>query len=98
MPAPQTPFELIRDTLRIACQWGAGKKSAAQQTAKTLLLKSAQLEMTGVDLAGNRRFLSSTPAFEPGRASWIALFESLEKGDPAAFAAAASQLEKVMSH
>jgi tetratricopeptide (TPR) repeat protein len=98
MPAPQAPFELIRDTLKLACQWGAGKKSLAQQTAKALLLKSGQLEKTGADLAGNRRYLSSAPAFEPGRASWIALFDSLEKGDPAAFAAATKQLEEVMAH
>jgi len=97
MPAPQAPFELIRDTFKMACEWGAGKKSSAKQTAKTLLLKSGQLEKTGADLAGNRRYLSSERAFEAGRKSWIALFDSLEKGDPTAFAAAATQLDTAMS-
>jgi hypothetical protein len=56
------------------------------------------LHSSGWSFAGTRHFLASSPAFEPGRASWIALFESLEKGDGAAMAAALHQLDAVMNH
>jgi hypothetical protein len=87
---------LIRDSMRLSCQWGAGQKADARQTAQALLLKSAQLQRTGAKLAGTRRYLASSPAFETGRSSWIALFDSLEKGDGAAMADSLKQLEEVM--
>ena len=88
----------VRDTIKLACQWGAGQKAAAQQTATALLPQAAGLHSSGWSFAGTRHFLASSPAFEPGRASWIALFESLEKGDGAAMAAALHQLDAVMNH
>ena len=48
--------------------------------------------------AGTQHFLASAPAFAPGRASWIALFQSLENGDAAAMIAALKQLDEVMQH
>jgi tetratricopeptide (TPR) repeat protein len=88
----------VRDTIKLACQWGAGQKAAAQQTATALLPQAAGLHSSGWSFAGTRHFLASSPAFETGRASWIALFESLEKGDGAAMAAALHQLDAVMNH
>jgi tetratricopeptide (TPR) repeat protein len=88
----------VRDTIKLACQWGAGQKAAAQQTATALLPQAAGLHSPGWRFAGTRHFLASFPAFEAGRASWIALFESLEKGDGAAMAAALQQLDEVMKN
>ena len=96
IPAPAMPAILIRDSMRMACQWGGGQKADAQQTGQALLLKSAQLQDIGWQFTGMRHFLASSPAFETGRVSWIALFDSLEKGDGAAMAAALHQLEEVM--
>ena len=90
------PLILIRDALKLSCQWGAGQKAAAQETEKALLPKSDQLQKEDWGFAGTLHFLASSPAFETGRASWIALFESLDKGDGAAMAAALHQLEEVM--
>ncbi len=95
--APVT-MSMIRDSMRLACQWGAGQKADAQQTANALLLKSAQLQSVDFQFPGTRHFLGSAPAFEAGRASWVALFDSLEKGDGAAMAAALHQLDEVMKH
>jgi hypothetical protein len=92
-PTDAGPMTLIRDTAKLACQWGAGQKADAHQSAKALLLKSTQLQKTGLKFAGTRHYLASAPAFEPGRASWIALFDSLEKGDSSAMDTALNQLQ-----
>jgi tetratricopeptide (TPR) repeat protein len=91
------PAILIRDTLKLTCDWGAGQKSAARQTEKALVSKAAGLQKTGWDFAGTLHFLAASPAFEAGRASWIALFESLESGDGSAMAGALHQLAEAMS-
>ena len=96
--APPAPAKLVRDTMQLACQWGAGQKTTAQPSTQALLLKSSQLQDMGWEFTGTRHFLASSPAFETGRASWIALFESLEKGDGTAMAAALHQLEDLMQH
>jgi tetratricopeptide (TPR) repeat protein len=97
-PVLSTSLIPVRDTIKLACQWGAGQKAAAQQTATALLPQAAGLHSPGWNFAGTRHFLTSSAAFETGRASWIALFESLEKGDGAAMAAALHQLDAVMNH
>jgi tetratricopeptide (TPR) repeat protein len=93
---PVISMTLIRDAMKFGCQWGAGNKLAAQQTAQALLLKAAQLEKTGWVFAGTRHFLASSPPFELRRPSWIALFDSLDKGDGDAMATALHQLQEVM--
>jgi tetratricopeptide (TPR) repeat protein len=95
IPAPAI---LIRDAIKLSCQWGNRENQTAQQTAETLRAKSSQLQDMGWEFAGTRHFFASSPAFDAGRASWIALFDSLEKGDGAAMAAALHQLEDVMKH
>jgi tetratricopeptide (TPR) repeat protein len=97
-PNAPVAMTLIRDSMRMACQWASGQKADAQQTANALLLKSSQLQDVGFQFPGTRHFLGSTPVFAAGRASWIALFDSLEKGDGAAMAAALRQLDEVMRH
>ncbi|MGB9407967.1 MAG: tetratricopeptide repeat protein, partial [Terracidiphilus sp.] len=74
-PAPVMPMVLVRDTMKLTCQWGAGQKAAAQETEKVLMSKSAQMQQVGWQSPGTRHFLASSPAFEQGRSSWIALFE-----------------------
>ena len=97
-PAPAMPMILARDTMKLTCQWGAGEKAAALETEKTLLSKSAQMQKIGWESTGTRHFLASSPVFEAGRSSWIALFESLDKGDGAAMAGALRQLDEVIRH
>jgi tetratricopeptide (TPR) repeat protein len=97
-PAPAEYMILIRDTLKLTCQWGAGEKAAAQETEKTLSPKTAQLEKSGWNFAGTIHFLAASPAFVVGRASWIALFQSLQDGDGAAMAGSLQQLDEVMKH
>jgi tetratricopeptide (TPR) repeat protein len=95
LSAPQLP---IRDALKLACQWGAGQRAAAQVTGNALSLKSAQLQEGAWILTRTLHYLATSPTFEPGRASWVALFQSLEKGDGPAMAAALQELEEVMKH
>jgi tetratricopeptide (TPR) repeat protein len=89
---------LVRDTAIFACQWGAGRKEAALLAADALVKRVDGLQKTGWEFAGTRHYLASSPAFESGRASWIALFQSLEDGDGAAMKKALQQLEEVMKH
>jgi tetratricopeptide (TPR) repeat protein len=97
-PAPGTSMIVIRDTIKMTCQWGAGEKAAARATEATLAAKATGLASSGSDFAGTRHFLASSPAFATGRDSWIALFQSLEDGDGGAMAVALRQLEEVMRH
>ncbi len=94
--APALPMILIRDAMKMACQWGAGDKAAARQTAKTLLPKAGSMERTGWDFQGTLHFLESSPAFKTGRASWIGLFQSLANGDGPGMASAFEQLQRVI--
>jgi hypothetical protein len=87
---------LLRDALKLACQAAAGEKGAALVTEMALLPKSAHLQKTGWKFAGTRHFLATSPTFEVGRASWIALYQSLKDGNGVAMAAALHQLEEVM--
>ena len=98
IPAPAMPTLLLRDAMKLACQWGAGQKAAAQQTSNALLHETTQLQNTGWEFAGTLHFLASSPAFVTGRAVWIALFQSLQDGNGAAMAAALNQLQEVLKH
>ncbi|MGD1062745.1 MAG: hypothetical protein ABR860_05735 [Terracidiphilus sp.] len=90
------PQAVVRDTIEFACQWGAGDKNAARQTEKALLSKSATLEASVWDFTGSLQILSNSPAFANGRASWIALFTSVQNGDSAGMTAALHQLEPIL--
>jgi tetratricopeptide (TPR) repeat protein len=94
--ATATSMILIRDTIKMTCQWGAGEKAAARATEATLASKATGLDSSGSDFAGTRHFLASSPAFATGRLLWIALFQSMEDGDSAAMAATLKQLEEVL--
>jgi tetratricopeptide (TPR) repeat protein len=96
LPEPKTAFALFRDTMKMACQWAAGQKSDARQSVQSILSDSSRFRDIGWGVEGTRHFLASSPAFAAGRASWIALFDSLEKADGAAMAAALHQLDEVM--
>jgi tetratricopeptide (TPR) repeat protein len=87
---------VVRDTIELACQWGAGDKNAARQTGKTLLSKSPMLRESVWDFTGSLQILSASPAFSNGRASWIALFTAVQNGDRAGMTAALHQLEPLL--
>jgi hypothetical protein len=98
IPAPAVPMILIRDSMKLVCQWAAGDKTAAQETGKSLAAKTAGEQKIGWEFAAVRHYISASPAFAAGRASWTDLFESLEQGDGAAMAGDLQQLEEVMKH
>jgi len=98
IPAPATPTLLLRDAMKLACQWGAGQKATAQQTGNALLPETTQLKNAGWEFGGTLHFLATSPAFVTDRAVWIALFQSLQDGNGVAMAAALNQLEEVMKH
>jgi tetratricopeptide (TPR) repeat protein len=98
IPAPATPTLLLRDAMKLACQWGAGQKAAAQQTGNDLLPEAAQLQNTGWEFGGTLHFLATSPAFVTDRAVWITLFQSLQDGNGVAMAAALNQLEEALKH
>ncbi len=86
----------IRDTMRLACQWGAGDKSSAAAAEKALSSHQPVLEAGFWDLGGIVRFISTSPAFTAGRASWVALFTAVENGESAGMTAALHQLEPIL--
>jgi hypothetical protein len=60
--------------------------------------EATSLQKIGWSTSGDRHYLATAPAFERGRATWIALFQSLEDGDGKAMAAALRQLDEVMKN
>ena len=94
---PLVPSQvLIRDTMSLACEWGAGNKGRASQTEKALLAEAAESASGFRDFTGTIHFLSNSPAFATGRASWIALFTAVQNGDSAGITAALHQLEPIL--
>ena len=94
--AVSAPQAVVRDTIEFACQWGAGDKSAARQTEKVLLAKSAMQQEAVWDFSDSLQILAASPAFASGRASWIALFTAVQNGDGAGMTAALHQLEPIL--
>jgi tetratricopeptide (TPR) repeat protein len=91
------PWFLVHDSVKMACQWAAGDKPSAFQTEQSLVSK-ASLAATGWNFRGTYRFLLTSPTFATGRASWLALFFSLQKGDGPAITTALHQLEPLMQN
>ena len=87
---------VIRNTLALACQWGAGDKAAALSRKKSLMSSALNVKKSGWTFTGTLHFLSESPAFASGRASWIALFTSVQNGDSAGVTAALHQLEPIL--
>lgn len=87
---------LVRDVLRLVCEYGAGQKSAARQTAGAILLESANLHQPAWDAPGVRHFLSLHPAFAAGRDLWVQLFKKLEEGDGAGLTIVIQQLGEAL--
>lgn len=91
------PAELvIRDAMQLACQWGAGEKSTAAAAERALASQQPVFEAGYWDYSGTIRFISASPAFAAGRASWIAFFNALQHGDSAGMTAALHQLEPIL--
>ncbi|MGB8029514.1 MAG: hypothetical protein WCF30_07590 [Terracidiphilus sp.] len=87
---------IVRDSMQLACQWGAGDKKAALVTEKALLAKASASAAGFWDFTGLDHFLSNSPAFAPDRASWIALFTAVQNGDATGLTTALHQLEPLL--
>lgn len=91
---------ILRDSIKLACQWGAGNKSAALATAKALqpmtATQSGALWTGAWNFPAALYFLSHSPSFAAGRSSWIALFTAVHSGDGAGMTAALHQLEPIL--
>jgi tetratricopeptide (TPR) repeat protein len=90
------PGLAIRDAMKLACQWGTGDRGAAAATETALASKPPVFQTDFWDFTGTIHFLSHSPSFEKGRASWIALFTSLQNGDSAGMTAALRQIEPLL--
>jgi tetratricopeptide (TPR) repeat protein len=91
------PRQVFReDALLFLCEWGAGNKSAALESEKTLLSKAADATPYYWDTTATVSLLSNSPAFATDRASWIAFFNSFYSGDGAGMTAALHQLEPLL--
>ena len=88
----------VRDSLKLACLWGSGDKSAAQATEKAVLGEAPMVQMGAWDFTGVIHVLSTAPAFEKGRSSWVALFTAAQNGDSAGVAGALRQLEPLIQN
>jgi hypothetical protein len=91
---PRQAFK--KDALRFLCAWGAGNKTTARETEKTLLSGAADLTPYFWDATATVSLLSNSPAFATDRASWIAFFNSFYNGDGAGMIAALHQLEPLL--
>jgi len=84
-----------KQTLLLACQWGAGQKTAAQTAAGFAAYKTG-VEKTGWTTKGDRKYLADAPQFSANRGTWIDLFQSLEDADGEGMANAARTLAQAM--
>jgi hypothetical protein len=84
------PTVVARDVLKMACQWGSGADSL--ETASHIAKEAPRLEKNSWSSVGDVHFLATSPAFKSGREAWIALFTSLQGGDPAGMVAALNKL------
>jgi len=91
-----TPYQaLARDTLKLACAWGAQDKPSALATAKMLLARPFPSPFTQMDLASAYYSIAQSSAFQSGRASWLALFTAVQKDSSSGVAGALQQLEPI---
>ena len=88
--------ELREDALRFLCAWGAGNKSAARETERTLLSGAADLTPYYWDATATVSLLSNSSAFATDHTSWIAFFNSFHSGDSAGMTTALHQLEPLL--
>jgi tetratricopeptide (TPR) repeat protein len=86
----------IRNAMKLACQWGTGDRGAAATTETALASKPPVFQSDFWDFTGTIDFISHSPAFEKGRASWIALFTAMQNSDAAGMTAALHQLEPLL--
>ena len=89
-------LDYSRDIMRLACTAAAGQNAAARDALKDLFAKAPAVTKGAYDYSGVLRFLSNSPAFSNGRASWVALFMSVQNGDSAGMTAALQQLEPIL--
>jgi hypothetical protein len=85
-----------RDSMQLACEWGSANKSAAQTTEKALLAKVTGITAGAWTVSGLNHVLLNSSVFATGRASWIALFTSLQNGDSSGMSSALRQLEPIL--
>jgi hypothetical protein len=97
IPGTYVAYMVVRESIKLACQLGVGDKGSALQTEKSLSTKTS-LVVAGWNSFGPRRYLSTSPTFAKGRASWVALFTALQTGDGPAMTAALHQLEPLMQN
>jgi hypothetical protein len=89
----------VRDVIGFACLWGTRENAAALIADQRLLARvqaDPSLSQGRWSFTGTLHFLSASPAFAPGRASWIVLFTSLQNGDSAGMTAALRQLGQIL--
>jgi hypothetical protein len=91
-------YLFVRDALKLACQWGSGDKVAAQATEKALPAEAPMAKMGAWDFTGAINVLSTSPSFEKGRSSWIALFTAAQNGDSTGVVAALHQVEALVQN
>jgi hypothetical protein len=85
-----------RRTLLLACQWGAGQKKEAAQTAESISTYGVGLPKGGWTTSGDRKYLGTAKQFRLERSLWIQLFQSLQDNDGQVLARAANNLHSAM--
>jgi tetratricopeptide (TPR) repeat protein len=89
-------LDYSRDVMRLACTAADGQHAAAQDALKDLFVKAPAVTKGAYDYSGILRFLSNSPAFSNGRASWVGLFTAVQNGDSAGMTAALQQLKPIL--
>jgi tetratricopeptide (TPR) repeat protein len=92
---PNGPFVIVRESLRFACEFGAGD-NAANRSARTLLRIAKGLQKPDRTFSGVTHFVSIYPTFARSRGSWVKLFERLEAGDGRGLAQAVREIQKAL--
>jgi tetratricopeptide (TPR) repeat protein len=97
--AQQKAYVPVRDVIGFACLGGARENVAALAADQRILARvqaDPSYSHSGWGFTGTLHFLSASPAFATGRASWVALFTAAQNGDSPGMTAALHQLEPLL--
>jgi len=72
---------IVRDVIRLACEYVKGKKAEARGTAALLGNRVNQDYATTFNFEGTLHYIQSSSRFQTCRYAWVKLFEGLETGD-----------------
>jgi TPR repeat protein len=95
-PSLDAAHVLVRDTIKLACQFGAGQAADAAETSRLISSQARAAKRDTWDFTGTLHFVQTSPPFETVQSAWIALFTAVQKGDAAGIRSSLAALQPTL--